>query len=231
MKIAAELKLKHGILWELSRKYGTVKELAGVIGVGYQLLNKWLHMRGCPTPGKHTPWYTEEVEKKLEELAGVPAAEIFPPQLKAATSYFQKERVHVTVAEVEPAQLMFLAQSASERLTVQSPQDSAIASELKTKIASVLKTLSYREREILNLRYGLEDGVSMSLEEVANIFKVTRERIRQLEAKAMRKIQQPSQACELVDFLPESPPDFEAIDKNLKRKLAMSLKQKVYGDK
>ena len=62
----------------------------------------------------------------------------------------------------------------------------------------MLKTLSYREREIIKLRYGLGDGYSYTLEEVGHIFKVTRERIRQIEAKAVRKLQQPSRSQELV---------------------------------
>jgi RNA polymerase primary sigma factor len=65
----------------------------------------------------------------------------------------------------------------------------------------VLKTLSYREREIIKLRYGLGDGYSYTLEEVGHIFKVTRERIRQIEAKAVRKLQQPSRSQELAGFL------------------------------
>ena len=60
---------------------------------------------------------------------------------------------------------------------------------------------SYREREIIKLRYGLGDGYSYTLEEVGHIFKVTRERIRQIEAKAVRKLQQPSRSQELVGFL------------------------------
>ena len=72
---------------------------------------------------------------------------------------------------------------------------------LRGRIQSVLKTLSYREREIIKLRYGLGDGYSYTLEEVGHIFKVTRGRIRQIEAKAVRKLQQPSRSQELVGFL------------------------------
>lgn len=72
---------------------------------------------------------------------------------------------------------------------------------LRNRIDLVLKTLSYREREIIKLRYGLGDGYSYTLEEVGHIFKVTRERIRQIEAKAVRKLQQPSRSQELVGFL------------------------------
>jgi len=72
---------------------------------------------------------------------------------------------------------------------------------LRRQIAIVLKTVSYREREIIKLRYGLGDGYTYTLEELSHIFKVNRERIRQIEAKAVRKLQQPRRSQELVDFL------------------------------
>jgi len=85
--------------------------------------------------------------------------------------------------------------------TARSPAIGAAQGMLRGRIAKVLKTLSYREREIIKLRYGLGDGYSYTLEEVGHIFKVTRERIRQIEAKAVRKLQQPSRSQELVGFL------------------------------
>ncbi len=84
---------------------------------------------------------------------------------------------------------------------VESPAVGAAQEMLRTRIKAVLKTLSYREREIIKLRYGLGDGYSYTLEEVGHIFKVTRERIRQIEAKAVRKLQQPSRSQELSGFL------------------------------
>jgi len=82
-----------------------------------------------------------------------------------------------------------------------SPSIGAAQEMLRHRISKVLKTLSYREREIIKLRYGLGDGYSYTLEEVGHIFKVTRERIRQIEAKAVRKLQQPSRSQDLVGFL------------------------------
>ncbi|MDR1140399.1 MAG: sigma-70 family RNA polymerase sigma factor [Planctomycetaceae bacterium] len=83
----------------------------------------------------------------------------------------------------------------------ENPAIGATQEMLRTRIAKVLKTLSYREREIIKLRYGLGDGYSYTLEEVGHIFKVTRERIRQIEAKAVRKLQQPTRSQDLVGFL------------------------------
>jgi RNA polymerase primary sigma factor len=82
-----------------------------------------------------------------------------------------------------------------------SPVDSATQEMLKEKIDHVLKTLTYREREIIKLRYGLGDGYTYTLEEVGRIFKVTRERVRQIEAKAVRKLQHPVRAKQLKGFL------------------------------
>jgi RNA polymerase primary sigma factor len=72
---------------------------------------------------------------------------------------------------------------------------------LKNQIDLAMETLNYREREILRLRYGLADGYTYTLEEVGRIFQVTRERVRQIESKAVRKLQQPYRAKALVSFL------------------------------
>ena len=85
---------------------------------------------------------------------------------------------------------------------------------LKSGIAEALRALNYREREIIRLRYGLSDGYAYTLSEVGKIFSVTRERIRQIECEALRKLQQPSCARKLADFInvvvpevsPVSPP-------------------------
>ena len=72
---------------------------------------------------------------------------------------------------------------------------------LKSRIAEVMEGLNYREREILRLRYGLADGYTYTLEEVGKIFSVTRERVRQIESKAVRKLQQPYRSRSLAGFL------------------------------
>jgi len=85
------------------------------------------------------------------------------------------------------------------------PTEIAAQEMLREKIDAVLKTLTYREREIIKLRYGLGDGYTYTLEEVGRIFKVTRERVRQIEAKAVRKLQHPIRARQLKGFL-DTPP-------------------------
>jgi RNA polymerase primary sigma factor len=75
---------------------------------------------------------------------------------------------------------------------------------LREKIDALLRTLTFREREIVRLRYGLGDGYTYTLEEVGRIFKVTRERVRQIEAKAIRKLQHPVRSDHLVGFMPST---------------------------
>jgi RNA polymerase primary sigma factor len=84
---------------------------------------------------------------------------------------------------------------------IDSPVASATQEMLKDRIDIVLKTLSYREREIIKLRYGIGDGYTYTLEEVGRIFKVTRERVRQVEAKAIRKLQHPVRSRKLEGFM------------------------------
>ena len=84
-----------------------------------------------------------------------------------------------------------------------SPEDFTIHEMLKEEISDVLLTLTEREEQVLRLRFGLDDGSSKTLEEVGQMFGVTRERIRQIEAKALRKLRHPSRSRKLKDFLNE----------------------------
>ena len=81
------------------------------------------------------------------------------------------------------------------------PQDSAAYTLLKEQLEEVMSTLTPREAKVLKLRFGLEDGKARTLEEVGREFKVTRERIRQIEAKALRKLRHPSRSKKLKDYM------------------------------
>ena len=85
---------------------------------------------------------------------------------------------------------------------------------LRSSIADVLQTLDYREREILRLRYGLTDGYTYTLQEIGRIFSVTRERVRQIEAEAIRKLQYPGPTRKLAAFVDHSLPGLGSADMN-----------------
>ncbi len=92
-----------------------------------------------------------------------------------------------------------------EDTRTESPANTATQDMLKQRIELVLKSLTYREREIIKLRYGIGDGYTYTLEEVGRIFKVTRERVRQVEAKALKKLQHPVRARKLAGFIDNVP--------------------------
>jgi RNA polymerase primary sigma factor len=88
-----------------------------------------------------------------------------------------------------------------EDKAIASPSDAAIRLNLQEQTASLLKTLTPREERIIKMRFGMEDGSEHTLEEVGNTFAVTRERIRQIEAKALRKLRHPARSDRLRCFL------------------------------
>ena len=86
-------------------------------------------------------------------------------------------------------------------ICVVSPAEAVINVNLKEQTAHVLRTLTPREERVIKMRFGLEDGSEHTLEEVGQSFAVTRERIRQIEAKALRKLRHPSRSRKLKAFL------------------------------
>jgi len=82
-----------------------------------------------------------------------------------------------------------------------SPANATVHSMLKEEIMEVLETLDDREKQILELRFGIKDGSTRTLEEVGSVFKVTRERVRQIESKALRKLRHPTRSRRLKTFL------------------------------
>jgi RNA polymerase primary sigma factor len=88
-----------------------------------------------------------------------------------------------------------------EDRAVISPAEAVINVNLKEQTANMLRTLTPREEKVIKMRFGLEDGSEKTLEEVGQCFAVTRERIRQIEAKALRKLRHPSRSLKLKSFL------------------------------
>jgi RNA polymerase primary sigma factor len=97
--------------------------------------------------------------------------------------------------------LLFLTHAALYKHPSLAPAEAASHQLLKEQVEAVLDSLTGRERRVLQLRFGLEDGRARTLEEVGKEFNVTRERIRQIEAKALRKLRHPSRSRKLKDYL------------------------------
>lgn len=212
--LLATLRIKHGALADAVRKVGSQSELARTLEVNPTVVSAWCCLKLCPPKEPTRKWPAErleKLEKDLLALTGKTLEELFPDELRRQCHAKNYPRSFERRIQIEREQLAELATLAKDRMTLPCPSElveHAIDAEaLHKSIDGVLKTLSYREREIIKMRFGLGCGASYTLDEVAHVFKVGRERIRQIEAKAIRKLQQPSRSCELIGYLVEDAPD------------------------
>lgn len=204
--ITAITKLKHADLWRAAKKLGSQSALARYLGVTPQDIGAWINLKAVPcfvSPNRSSKWtdeYITELERKLLELTGKTLDELFPEEFRDNVLFLHAPKTFERTAKVRANALEHYAAATTERLSRVNTDLESL--ELKQDLKQVLKTLSYREREIINLRYGLDSGDSHTLEEVGHVFRVCRDRIRQIEAKAIRKLQQPEKAKMLVGHLP-----------------------------
>ncbi len=141
----------------------------------------------------------------LQELGCEPSAEQIAEDLKISTSKVMEAlavapetaSLDTPIGEEDENPLGAFVMDVDS----QTPVEEAELNILKEQIQDVLSELSDREREVISLRFGITDGYPRTLEEVGNIFKVTRERIRQIEAKALRKLRHPRRSRKLRDFV------------------------------
>ena len=141
----------------------------------------------------------------VQELGREPTAEEIAKRMDISVDKVRKARkiaqqpisLETPIGEEEDSHLGDLI----EDQAVASPAEAAIKLSLKEQTASLLKTLTPREERIIKMRFGMETGSECNLEEVGNSFAVTRERIRQIEAKALRKLRHPSRSRKLRIFL------------------------------
>ena len=135
-------------------------------------------------------------EPSTEELAE--AMEMTPEKVEEIQKISQEPvSLETPIGEEEDS---FLGDFIEDRTTL-APADAASAQLLREQVQEVLDTLTDRESRVLKLRFGLEDGRTRTLEEVGREFGVTRERIRQIEAKAIRKLRHPTRSKKLRDYL------------------------------
>jgi RNA polymerase primary sigma factor len=135
----------------------------------------------------------EPTSEEIASRMGLPVAKV------RATKRIAQQPISLE-APIGEEEDSHLADFIADKATV-SPSDAVIDLNLKEQTASMLKTLTPREERIIKMRFGLEDGSERTLEEVGRSFAVTRERIRQIEAKALRKLRHPSRSSSLRVFL------------------------------
>lgn len=201
---------------------GQPSEEDGVVGVRLQPYNKRLRqarqLKGYKSAKAFAPAVgipvnrfvkieqlrTEPDEYSLQEIArflGVDPTWLFPEWLTILVRDKAFSTRDVTLSEEK------LIKEAEARYALlpppvaPNPIDVALGSHVKEAVESVLYTLRLRERQVIELRFGLIDGRSRTLEEVAYVFRVTRERVRQIETMALRKLRHPTRSKHLKDFL------------------------------
>lgn len=162
--------------------------VAKELGVGYQTLLHWISFKSYPR--------TDELRLRVAIYFGIPDDVLFPEEIAQVRVHQQPKDLRLTYAEFEEmSQSWLLAETPT---VVELAERTALTETLQ----SVLTGLLPREQQVLTLRFGLDDGEARTMEAVARMFGVTRERVRQIEAKALRKLRHPSRAKLLRDFLP-----------------------------
>ncbi len=206
-------KLKHAALYAAAKKCGSQSALAKTLEVRQTQIGDWSNLKNVPpfmkgTQGEITPtpyWPKDRIkklEKALFDLTGQTLQELFPVELCTNKAFLDAVKETEQTRHFEVSRLAY---SCDKSLLLPSAAEEAAENDLweyrRSQIAKVLKTLSYREREIIKLRYGLGDGFTYTLEEVGHILKTTRERVRQIECKAIRKLQEPHREQILTECL------------------------------
>ena len=207
--ITVKAQLKHADLYAAAKKMGGQSALARHLGISVHTICTWCNLSVPRTAGDIAvnstfadPKRRADIEQKLFDLTGKTLDELFPPALAASSGFRQMSKSSETTRRFEVREL---TNRAATLRRLPAPTDNALmALDMRSAIQKILKTLSYREREIIKLRYGLGDGLTYTMEEVGYIFKVTRERVRQIEAKALRKLQQPDRATVVAQVFEDS---------------------------
>jgi len=189
-EIAVVSKPKHGLLFDLAKEHGGVTALAKKLGIHPATLSNWINLRSMGTykgAGKGKgPWsyaHRAKVILRLVKLTGRPIEDIFPDWVRDKLPQIPRELV-----QRHQVEFVSLGHARNVAGLLPAPEEGVQRMELRAAIMKGLKRLSYREREVIKLRYGLGDGQTYTYEEIAHIFRVTKERIRQLCSQAEHKL-------------------------------------------
>ena len=202
--ITAVTKLKHADLWSAAKRMGSQTALAKYLGIDQGMLGQWINLKRVPPAVavgiKWTEEFITELEGKLAVLTGKSWDELFPDSLRRNAEFLDCAKTIEETAMLDSIALEHYATTTRQRL-IHGDADSELRQARIEAIHQALECLTYREREIIILRYGLGDGQKYTLEEVGHIFKVTRSRIREIESRALRKLQQPPNVQILIDLI------------------------------
>jgi len=179
----------------------TIEKISKMLGMNRSIYYDWEGFRRYPfSPDKEAnnsnQIKSQERAKKLEKILKMPYEDLFPIEYRQAVNLKLGKPIEKIFEHLE------LPESYIEKnLLLPSPEDIYEKIELKEITKKALESLTEKEAKVLKMRFGLEDENEYTLEEVARQFKVTKERIRQIEAKALRKLKHPIRNRKLRTFL------------------------------
>lgn len=189
-----ELRSRNNVLWHaIYDVYQTVAEFCRENDVSQQSVSSLLNLKQSPYGSRDE---LRTIAKRLCDIVGIGADELFPKHLYTG-------KFSLRIAEVESRR--FLSLRSAERLALPPNQeDGVFADERHKAVLDTLKTLTTREEKVITQRFGFDGSGGLSLDEVAANFGVSRERIRQIEMKALRKLRHSSRNKKLRPFITES---------------------------
>jgi RNA polymerase sigma factor (sigma-70 family) len=185
MILAVVAKLRHGTLmrWRIANGYTSQHSAAVACGISY---SRWLSVESL-----RFNEVSHATILAISEFTGLLPEEIIPKTLHKKMLGFDR----IAFRDVPDKLLESIVDDGADK--------QLLVCEIRDALETVLRTLTFREREVLRMRYGLDGNQPKSLGEVAKILGVTRERVRQVEARAIRKLQHPVRSEKLCRFLPE----------------------------
>lgn len=188
-----------------SGHYGGQSAMARKLKVCATELGKWINLRSCPPAEPRGRWTAKRLmrlEAALFKMTGKSMEELFPKELRDNIAFLASPKHFEKTVRVQQQALVYYAEATRERLLLSQQPDPFVmtADELKARIAALLDEFSPRERLILEHRYGLNNKEALTYEELVPICKVTRERIRQIEARVTRKLQERAHTPEFADL-------------------------------
>lgn len=191
IQLRATLRLHNNEMITARQKLGlTMAQLADKSGVRLETLYELqrLDFSGA----------SEDKACRIAAVLGIPVDKVLPDGVLGEKLESRHERVF-------DADVKALIESAPDRFTLPAPEDVADSAELKERVGKVLKSLTYREREIIKMRFGLDGSGEMTVDECGRVFNVSGKRARQIIDKAICKMQHPVRAEKLAGFLPVGP--------------------------
>ena len=208
IELTAITRLRHAALWELAKRLGSQANAAEQCFVTTAIFNAWVTLKASfPTESQRRGWWVNNKEKwqrtkdALESLTGQTLEQLWPEPLLNVIKTHQMITTVEQIIEVPEKVLLAYAEETANRFRLPPPVVYAEQDELREAIRDAMRYLAPREQKVIQLRFGLDGEPVHTLEEVGHILSVSKDRVRQIQARACRRLENPMVANKLAGFL------------------------------